>query len=107
MLTFKNFLKDNMDYDTFKKVRGRIVPALRSKTTKKVHKGRRGEEHIDIANKLHPGESQLASKTEKDYHIGYYDPKHKKFHGRYVHGYMVDTPDLMTRMQRIRRYGSE
>jgi hypothetical protein len=49
----------------------------------------------------------LASKTEKDYHIGYYDPKHKKFHGRYVHGYMVDTPDLMTRMQRIRRYGSE
>jgi len=96
-----------MDYDTFVKVRSRIVPALRNKKTNEIHRGRRGEEHIDIANKLHPGHSRLASKTEKDYHIGFFDPKFKKFHGRHVHGYPVDTPDLMTRIQRIRRYGSD
>lgn len=91
------------DWGQFQVVKSRIVPSLKNKKTGEILRGKRGEEHLDIFRRKYPGQSTKG--TENNFEPGYYDPVTKKQHGRYVMGYFVDTPDLMTRTQRIRRYG--
>ena len=93
--------------DEFEKVKSRIVPAMKHKKTGKLLRGQRGEEHMDTYQRKFGPSLDAASKLEKDYDTGYYDSKRNKFHGRFVLGRPVDSPDLMTRTQRIRKYGTE
>jgi hypothetical protein len=80
-------------------VKARIVPALKHKDTGHLIGGRRGEDHEDILVRR-----DIMHEYPKWSH-GFYDPKTKKF--MHSHSVDIDAPDLMTRSQRMRKYGVE
>jgi hypothetical protein len=89
-------------------VKARLLPAIKHPVTGKLHTGKRGDTHDDLMMS-HLSSSEYDKHNDNydyhDNHTGYYDPHSRKF---YASGRTeVDTTDLMTKSQRVRRYGSE
>ena len=87
--------------------KARLVPALKHNKTGEMIIGKRGEEHLDAFRRHFPKEiNPVNHNLDTDYNAGFYDPKKKTYYNsHFVHGVFLDTPDLMTKTQRIRRYG--
>src|ERR1017187_5383987 len=87
--------KEDINYDD-------LIPAIQYQN--KLYKGKRGEGHMDIVRK-----NKLEGQTNwmKGQH-GYFNIKTKKFDNNKDGIYKdVDSPDLMTHVQRFRGYGNE
>lgn len=102
MKTFRQFLKEAEDF------RARILPAIRNMNTGKVMRGKRGWTHNDIA--VH---HNLDPKKPIKGQLGYWDPNKRQFHPK--HGkdglnidstHLHDTSDMMSNVQRMRKYGT-
>ena len=99
MLSFKQFCEGWPKSDVLR----RIKPALIANG--KVFIGRRGDEHEDIEKRYGVKADPYKYGKDKDTH-GFYDPRKKSFHSRSETDFSdLDTPELMTKAQRIRKYG--
>lgn len=81
------------------------VPAIRHKD--KVYRGNRGETHSDLTGKLYLRMLNLENvKPNKEIiEFGYVNTKDNQFILR--ENVDIDTPDLMTPLQRFRKFGTE
>jgi hypothetical protein len=97
-----DILEDSYDDVGTKQWKARLVPAIMHRVTGKITVGKRGDEHADVFRKVIPNYDHMAS---PEYRTGYYDSRRKSFHD----GPEVDfnSTDLMTRTQRLRKYGTE
>jgi hypothetical protein len=102
-LRFRKYNSESQD-----DLKSRVLRALRHKKTGKLLIGRRGDSHFDIEDRWIPKDSYdfgSIPKPNKDYDRGYHDPLTKKFHHTTEVGF--DTPDLMTKVQRMRKFSTE
>jgi hypothetical protein len=84
-------------------MKSRLLPAVRDPDTLHVHVGKRNETHDDLTQKhlsKHIGNTEYY-----DNHLGFYDPHTKRFH--VASNLDLDSTDLMTKTQRMRKYGTE
>ena len=107
MLTFKQFILEQEDDEDYNKLIKRVVPAMRHNG--KVYIGKRGDDHYDVHFRHASTNPDLAKAKEDEIEHSFHDPKTKKFHNMTHEGPLqgVCTNDLMTRGQRIRKYGYE
>ena len=78
-----------------KETLARLVPAIKRRDTGKIHIGKRGQFHDEIPKR--------GTWRDDSYDVGYYDPSKRKFRG-YTD---LDSTDLMTPVQRMRKFGNE
>jgi hypothetical protein len=82
-----------------------LVPAFKHPVTGKLYIGRRGDTHNDIIDS-HPDEIDPPHKDNPNpYDRGFYNQKDKSFINKADSG--LDSADLMTKMQRMRKLGVE
>jgi hypothetical protein len=94
-----------------KDIQDRLIPAIKYKD--KLFLGKRGDEHYDVIkrHKVYqiqqndPENDDSKYEFKHDIKLVFHDPKTKRTYTRYKAG--VDTPDLMTPLQRFRKYGNE
>lgn len=98
MLSFRQFLREVTKLDLMKT---RLLPAWRNKKTGDLTIGRRGQMHGEMLG----GRGNAYNRRTHD--LGFYDPHTKRFHGRIINGHIVDATDLMTPVQRMRKFGTE
>jgi hypothetical protein len=90
--------------------KARLVPAIKHPITGKLYTGRRGEIHPDILKRTDLPETWAGLDRvgyKRDIHSGYYDHTNKKFYSRDDIAGGLDATELMSKWQRIKRFGYE
>ena len=75
-----------------------LIPTLKDKVNGKLIKGKRGDTHQDLL----PANDRM-----KNYDLGFYHTKKKKYYSRYHDNLRLHSTDLMTKAQRFRRFNTE
>ena len=82
-----------------------LVPAFKHPKTGKLYIGRRGDTHNDVIDS-HPDEIHSSHRDNPDpYERGFYNHKTHTFINKADSG--LDSADLMTKLQRMRKLGLE
>jgi hypothetical protein len=94
--------------DIPKHVKARLVPAIKHPHTGKIYIGHRGDDHTDVMERhgfVDSNRRMQVKDWDSTIHTGYYDHVGKKFYTHHEVGFHAS--DLMTGLQRFKKYGSE